>query len=192
MGRVKNQYTIPEPQKVRHQELPIEKDTKTITTRYLERRRKMKKRKTAIVSGYFDPLHVGHLEYFKLAKDLADELIVIVNNREQCLLKKGDEFMDERDRLEIVYHLDMVNEAILAEDTDKSVSQTIEAINRMKPFDELVFCNGGDRDASNSPEVQVCGELGIDFQQGLGKKIRSSSDMTGLVEYDEPNAFRRD
>ena len=192
MGRVKNQYTIPEPQKVRHQELPIEKDTKTITTRYLERRRKMKKRKTAIVSGYFDPLHVGHLEYFKLAKDLADELIVIVNNREQCLLKKGDEFMDERDRLEIVYHLDMVDEAILAEDTDKSVSQTIEAINRMKPFDELVFCNGGDRDASNSPEVQVCGELGIDFQQGLGKKIRSSSDMTGLVEYDEPNAFRRD
>ena len=192
MGRIKNQYTIPEPQKVRHHELPIEKDTKTITTRYLERRRKMKKRKTAIVSGYFDPLHVGHLEYFKLAKDLADELIVIVNNREQCLLKKGDEFMDEQDRLEIVFHLDMVDEAILAEDKDKSVSETIKAIKRMKPFDELVFCNGGDRDASNSPEVQVCGELGIDFQQGLGKKIRSSSDMTGLVEYDEPNAFRRD
>ena len=191
MGRIKNQYTIPEPQKVRHHELPIEKDTKTITTRYLERRRKMKKRKTAIVSGYFDPLHVGHLEYFKLAKDLADELIVIVNNREQCLLKKGDEFMDEQDRLEIVFHLDMVDEAILAEDKDKSVSETIKAIKRMKPFDELVFCNGGDRDASNSPEVQVCGELGIDFQQGLGKKIRSSSDMTGLVEYDEPNAFHR-
>ena len=126
-----------------------------------------------------------------MAKDLADELIVIVNNREQCLLKKGDEFMDEKDRLELVYHLDMVDEAILAEDKDKSVSETIKAIKRMKPFDELVFCNGGDRDASNSPEVKVCGELGIDFQQGLGKKIRSSSDMTGLVEYDEPNAFRR-
>ena len=68
----------------------------------------MERKRTAIVSGYFDPLHVGHLEYFKLAKDLADELIVIVNNREQCLLKKGDEFMDQRDRLEIVYHLDMV------------------------------------------------------------------------------------
>ena len=106
-------------------------------------------------------------------------------------IKKGDEFMDQRDRLEIVYHLDMVDEAILAEDEDKSVSDTIRVINRMKPFDELIFCNGGDRDASNSPEVQVCGELGIDFQQGLGKKIRSSSEMTGLVEYDEPNAFRR-
>ena len=151
----------------------------------------MTRKRTAIVSGYFDPLHVGHLEYFKLAKDLADELIVIVNNREQCLLKKGDEFMDQRDRLEIVYHLDMVDEAILAEDEDKSVSDTIRVINRMKPFDELIFCNGWDRDASNSPEVQVCGELVIDFQQGLGKKIRSSSEMTGLVEYDEPNAHRR-
>ena len=151
----------------------------------------MEKEKVVVCSGYFDPLHVGHLEYFKMAKKLGDTLVVIVNNREQCLLKKGDEFMDQRDRLEIVYHLDMVDEAILAEDEDKSVSDTIRVINRMKPFDELIFCNGGDRDASNSPEVQVCGELGIDFQQGLGKKIRSSSEMTGLVEYDEPNAFRR-
>ena len=151
----------------------------------------MERKKTAIVSGYFDPLHVGHLEYFKLAKELADELVVIVNNRQQCLLKKGDEFMDEHDRLEIVYHLDMVDEAILACDKDKSVSETIEMVNRFKPYNKLIFCNGGDRDASNSPEVQVCGELGIDFQQGLGEKIRSSSDMTGLVEYDEPNAYNR-
>ena len=177
---------IPELQKVVPQEFQIEKNMKIIGKKYSERRTKMKRTKTAIVSGYFDPLHIGHLEYFKLAKDLADELIVIVNNREQCLLKKGDEFMDENDRLEIVFHLDMVDEAILAQDKDKSVSETIEVINRMKPFDKLIFCNGGDRDASNSPEVQVCGELGIDFQQGLGKKIRSSSEFTGLVEYDKP------
>jgi cytidyltransferase-like protein len=142
----------------------------------------MKKIKTAIVSGYFDPLHVGHIEYFKMAKELADELIVIVNNHDQCYLKKGDEFMQEKDRLEIVYHLDMVDEAILACDKDKSVSETIRMIKRMKPMDDLVFCNGGDRDASNSPEVKVCSELGIEFTQGLGKKIRSSSEMTGLVE----------
>jgi len=182
---------IPEPQKVLPQEFQIEKNMKIIGKKYSERRRKMKK-KTAIVSGYFDPLHVGHLEYFKMAKDLADELIVIVNNRKQCLLKKADEFMDEKDRLEIIFHLDMVDEAILAEDNDKSVTETIKTIKRMKPFDELVFCNGGDRDASNSPEVKVCGELGIDFQQGLGKKIRSSSEFTGLVEYEQPNAFHRD
>ena len=71
-------------------------------------------------------------------------------------MKKGDEFMDEKDRLEIVFHLDMVDEAILACDEDKSVTETIRMIKRMKPMDELIFCNGGDRDASNSPEVQVC------------------------------------
>ena len=146
----------------------------------------MKKTKTAIVSGYFDPLHVGHIEYFKMAKDLADELIVIVNNREQCLLKKADEFMDEKDRLEIIFHLDMVDEAILSCDKDKSVCETIRMIHRFKPMDKLIFCNGGDRDASNSPEVKVCSELGIEFIQNLGKKIRSSSELTGLVEYDKP------
>jgi len=119
-------------------------------------------------------------------------LVVIVNNREQCFLKKGDEFMTEHDRLEIVYHLDMVDEAILSIDEDKSVCETIRMIHRFKPMDKLIFCNGGDRDASNSPEVKVCGELGIDFQQGLGKKIRSSSEFSGLIEYDEPNAFQRD
>ena len=144
----------------------------------------MKIKKTAIVSGYFDPLHVGHIEYFKLAKEMADELVVIVNNAEQCHLKKADEFMLEKDRLEIVYHLDMVDEAILAVDEDKSVSETIRMIHRFKPMDKLIFCNGGDRDASNSPEVKVCSELGIEFIQGLGKKIRSSSEMTGLVEYE--------
>ena len=152
----------------------------------------MERKKTAIVSGYFDPLHVGHIEYFKLAKELADELVVIVNNRQQCLLKKGDEFMDEHDRLEIVYHLDMVDEAILACDKDKSVSETIEMVNRFKPYNKLIFCNGGDRDASNSPEVQVCSELGIEFQQGLGKKIRSSSELTGLVQPIHKLGFEND
>ena len=152
----------------------------------MERRTRKMKKKTAIVSGYFDPLHVGHLEYFKMAKDLADELIVIVNNREQCMKKKGDEFMIEKDRLEIVFHLDMVDEAILAVDKDKTVCKSLEMVAQFKPHNDLVFCNGGDRDASNSPEVKVCSELGIDFQQGLGKKIRSSSEFTGLIEYDTP------
>ena len=152
----------------------------------------MKKEKVVIVSGYFDPLHIGHLEYFKMAKELGDTLVVIVNNEKQCRLKKGDEFMAEKDRLEIVYHLDMVDEAILSIDEDKSVTETIRMIHRFKPMDELIFCNGGDRDASNSPEVKVCSELDIEFVQNLGKKIRSSSEYTGLVEYDQPNAFHRD
>ena len=157
-------------------------------TRYLERRTKRKMRKkTAIVSGYFDPLHVGHIEYFKMAKDLADELIVIVNNHDQCFLKKGDEFMAEHDRLEIVYHLDMVDEAILSIDEDKSVRETIKMIQRFKPMDKLIFCNGGDRkvDENNIFEYKICKELGIEMVDGLGEKIRSSSVFTGLVEYDE-------
>ena len=145
------------------------------------------KKKTAIVSGYFDPLHVGHIEYFKMAKDLADELIVIVNNHDQCFLKKGDEFMAEHDRLEIVYHLDMVDEAILSIDEDKSVRETIKMIQRFKPMDKLIFCNGGDRkvDENNIFEYKICKELGIEMVDGLGEKIRSSSVFTGLVEYDE-------
>ena len=151
------------------------------------------KKKTAIVSGYFDPLHVGHIEYFKMAKELADELIVIVNNREQCLLKKADEFMDEKDRLEIIYHLDMVDEVLLSIDEDKSVCETIKMIHRFKPMDELIFCNGGDRqiDQNNIFEFKVCQELEIPMVDGLGDKIRSSSEYTGLVQYDEPNAFHR-
>jgi hypothetical protein len=80
----------------------------------------------------------------------------------------------------------MVDEAILAVDKDKTVCKSLEMVAQFKPHNDLVFCNGGDRDASNSPEVKVCSELGIDFQQGLGKKIRSSSEFTGLIEYDTP------
>ncbi len=72
----------------------------------------MKKEKVVIVSGYFDPLHIGHLEYFRLAKELGDKLVVIVNNDKQCELKKGESFMNERDRLEIVFELGMVDEVL--------------------------------------------------------------------------------
>ena len=178
---------IPELQKVPHQEYPIEKNMKIIGIKYLIKRVKMKKKKTAIVSGYFDPLHVGHLEYFKLAKELADELIVIVNNDLQCAMKKGRPFMDEKDRLEIVFHLDMVDEVILSDDIDRSVVETIKTIKRFKEFNHLMFCNGGDRNSTNSPEYAVCQELGIEWVDNLGEKIRSSSDLTGLVEKNKSN-----
>ena len=160
-------------------------------TRYLERRTKMEKEKVVIVSGYFDPLHVGHLEYFKMAKELGDTLVVIVNNRKQALLKKADEFMDQRDRMEIIFHLDMVDEVLLSTDEDKSVCKSIEMVAQFKPMAELIFCKGGDRHFGEVPEADLCRKLDIKMVDGLGEKIRSSSDMTGLVEYDEPNAFRR-
>ena len=132
--------------------------------------------KTVVVSGYFDPVHVGHLEYLKLAKDLGDKLIVIVNNNEQCVLKKGKPFMDESDRLEIVKSLKMVDDVFLSIDKDKSVCKSLEIL---KPD---IFANGGDRSTIEVPESIICKKNNIKMIDGLGNKIRSSSDLTGLKE----------
>ena len=126
------------------------------------------------VSGYFDPIHVGHLEYFKMAKKLGDKLVVIVNSNHQCVLKKGKPFMDEKDRVKIVEAIGIVDEVFLSVDEDKSVCKTLSLI---KPN---IFANGGDRHTMEVPESVVCREHGIEMIDGLGDKIRSSSDLTGL------------
>ena len=84
-------------------------------------------RKVAI-SGYFDPIHVGHLEYIIEAKKLGDKLIVIVNNNHQCVLKKGKPFMDENDRVTIVSSIKYVDEVFLSIDKDKTVCKSLEKI----------------------------------------------------------------
>ena len=132
--------------------------------------------KRVAVSGYFDPIHVGHLEYLKLAKELGDKLVVIVNNNHQCILKKGKPFMDEADRVEIVKALGIVDEVFLSIDQDKSVCASLE---RVKPN---IFANGGDRHTGEVPETVVCKTNNIKIVDGLGGKIRSSSDLTGLKE----------
>ena len=142
----------------------------------------MKKEKVVIASGYFDPLHVGHVEYLNMAKTLGDTLVVIVNNDEQAKLKKGDSFMNEKDRLEIVFNLGCVDEVLLSEDKDKSVCKTLELVSQFKPMAELVFTKGGDRNFGEVPEVETCERLNIEMIDKLGEKIRSSSDMTGLYE----------
>ena len=132
--------------------------------------------KIVAVSGYFDPIHVGHLEYLKLSKQLGDKLVVIVNNNHQCVLKKGKPFMDEKDRVEIVKSLKIVDEVFLSIDTDKSVCASLEAI---KPD---IFANGGDRSTDEVPESVICKKYNIQMSDGLGDKIRSSSDLTGLKQ----------
>ena len=128
------------------------------------------------VSGYFDPIHVGHLEYLRMAKELGDSLVVIVNNNYQCKLKKGKHFMDENDRVEIVKALRFVDEVFLSVDKDRTVSKSLEEI---KPD---VFANGGDRATSEVPETPVCKKFNIKMVDGLGDKIRSSSSLTGINE----------
>ena len=80
--------------------------------------------KKVCISGYFDPLHVGHIEYINKAKKLGDYLVVIVNNNLQCKLKKGKFFMDENDRVEIVKNLKSVDEVFLSIDSDKTVCKS--------------------------------------------------------------------
>lgn len=128
------------------------------------------------VSGYFDPIHVGHLEYFKYAKKLGDYLVVIVNNDHQCSLKKGKAFMAEEDRMAIVGAIKGVDEVVLSIDDDRTVCKTLEMIN------PDIFANGGDRSNKEIPESKVCREYNIKLVDGLGSKIRSSSDLTGLKE----------
>jgi len=132
--------------------------------------------KIIAVSGYFDPLHVGHLEYFKYAKKLGNHLVVIVNNDHQCHLKKGKAFMPENDRLRIVEAIKGVDEVVLSVDKDKTVCKTLEFI---RPH---IFANGGDRHNIEIPEAKVCRQHNIELVDGLGNKIRSSSDLTGLKE----------
>tara|TARA_B000000475_G_C15697660_1_gene324975 strand:+ start:30 stop:437 length:408 start_codon:yes stop_codon:yes gene_type:complete len=132
-------------------------------------------RKIAI-SGYFDPIHVGHVEYINNAKKLGDWLIVIVNNNKQCALKKGKHFMDEKDRVLIVKNIKAVDEVFLSIDDDKTVCKSLKEVN------PDVFANGGDRKNYEIPESIVCRENNIEIIDGLGDKIRSSSDLTGLKE----------
>jgi len=133
--------------------------------------------KIVATSGYFDPLHVGHLECLELAKQLGDKLIVIVNSDLQAKLKKGESFMNEQDRMEIVLALKCVDEVYLSIDKDKSQCETLRHI---KPD---IFAKGGDRMSDEIPESKVCKELGIKIVDGLGEKIRSSSDLTGIKEF---------
>ena len=132
--------------------------------------------KLSIVSGGFDPLHVGHLELFERAKSLAYRLFVIVNNDQFLIRKKGKPFMDELDRVRILESLSTVDEVFLSIDSDRSVCKSLEEI---KPD---IFANGGDRATSEVPESVVCKEYNIEMVDGLGDKIRSSSSMTGLKE----------
>ena len=124
--------------------------------------------KTVAVSGYFDPLHVGHVEYFKLAKKLGARLVVILNNDKQAKLKKGSAFMPQEERKAILEALRDVDEVFLSIDTDSTVCRSLEAL---KPD---IFAKGGDRFIGEVPETEVCREMGIEMVDSLGKKIQSS------------------
>jgi cytidyltransferase-like protein len=134
--------------------------------------------KAVITSGYFNPIHSGHLEYFEISKNDMDKLFVIVNNDYQRKLKGAKEFMKEKERITIVNAIGLVDKAFLSIDTDRSVVKTIELIySKFSSEYKLFFANGGDQTNESIPEAKICDKLGITLIDGMGEKIQSSSSL---------------
>lgn len=141
-----------------------------------------KSKKVVMVSGGFDPVHIGHVRLFEEAKKLGDELVVVLNNDNWLRFKKGYAFMKEADRKEIIESFGVVDRVVVTSHepntNDITVCRELELI---KPD---VFANGGDRKENVPvPEYEVCNRLGIEmvFNVGHGGKVRSSSEL--LEEY---------
>lgn len=125
--------------------------------------------KRVIVSGYFNPLHGGHLDMIEAAHSLGDYVIVVVNNDQQQMLKKGKIILDEMHRMRLVAALRAVDEVALSVDEDPTIRKTLREISVKYADDILVFANGGDRDGERAvPETEVCEELGIKMFFGVG------------------------
>ena len=134
------------------------------------------KKKVIIVSGYFNPLHKGHIEYFLNAKKHGDKLFVIVNSDYQRKVKGSKEFMKEDERVFIINQLKIVDKSFISIDKDRSVCETIKLIhNEYSLKYDLCFANGGDQTNDSIPEKPICKKLNISLIDKLGSKIQSSS-----------------
>jgi D-beta-D-heptose 7-phosphate kinase/D-beta-D-heptose 1-phosphate adenosyltransferase len=133
----------------------------------------MSKKKGMIVSGYFSPIHKGHIEYFNNAKALADELFVIINSDHQRALKASKEFQQEAERVFIVSNIKSADHSILSIDEDRTVCKTIEKIDLDFGSEyELSFANGGDQNNNTIPERPISDQMGITLVDGLSEKIQ--------------------
>lgn len=132
--------------------------------------------KTVCTSGYFNPIHKGHVDLFREARELGDKLVVIVNNDHQVCLKGSTPFMSEEERMIVVGAMRYVDEVVLSVDTDRSICKTLEMV---KPD---VFAKGGDSVIENTPETELCLKLGIECLFGVGgDKVQSSSWLKDAV-----------
>jgi rfaE bifunctional protein nucleotidyltransferase chain/domain len=149
-------------------------------------KRKYSKRSIVVcVSGYFDPIHRGHIEYLRLAKKLGDRLVVILNNDKQAKMKKGFIFMPIEDRAAILRAIKFVDEVVISIDKDQTQRKSLEML---KPD---IFAKGGDRYAYEIPEAEICMKHGIRIVDGLGKKIQSSSTLVNKIKGKRPKGRRQ-
>ncbi len=133
--------------------------------------------KIVMISGGFDPIHIGHIRYMKEAKKNGTKLVVVINNDNWLRMKKASEFMPEQERKEIIEAIECVDEVIISNHIKNTTDMSVcEEIKKIKP---TIFANGGDRFADNIPEFKLCNELGIEmiFNVGHGGKVRSSSEL---------------
>ena len=133
-------------------------------------------KKAVIVSGYFNPIHKGHLDLFEKAKEIGDILIVIVNNDKQREMKGSKFFQDEEERIRIIRALSIVDMAWVSIDKDSTQNATLKCmVDKFYGSMKLAFANGGDQNNNTIPEADICRTFDIELIDGLGDKIQSSS-----------------
>lgn len=145
-------------------------------------------KKIVLVSGGFDPLHSGHIQYFKSARELGDELYVAINSDKWLTRKKGQAFMSFAERKSIIENLEMVNEVISFNDEDDTATQAIKQVKERNPKARIIFANGGDRKKENVPELNA---EGVEFVFGVGGEHKINSSSTILENWKQPKVQRK-
>ena len=140
--------------------------------------------KVSLVTGGFDPIHSGHISYFKRAKDLSNYLVVGLNGVPWLTRKKGQYFQSFTERADIIRHLNMVDAVISWDDSDDSALGAIAKC--LEISDKVIFCNGGDRIKSNIPEIKGYGDdPRVEFKFGIGGEDKMNSSSWILHDYFE-------
>jgi len=148
--------------------------------------------RVVVISGFFNPLHIGHIDYISSARNLGDFLVVIVNSDSQVKMKGSVPFMNQDDRLRIIRNIKGVDRSVISIDEDGSVCQTIrEEFKRLQNdpfFEKMIFANGGDRKEGGVPEDILEDELGIIMAYKIGgEKVESSSELIRKAELSSKN-----
>jgi cytidyltransferase-like protein len=146
-------------------------------------------RKIVLISGGFDPIHSGHIEYIKAAKKLGDILVVAVNSDEWLVRKKGQFFMPLSERTAVLRAIAAVNYVIDFNDSDNTACNAIKMVRQSYPVDRIIFANGGDRLENNIPEIDYS-DANIEFVFGVGGIDKKNSSSWILQNWKTPTTLR--